>query len=177
MLTFPLLKNKNNVGDHLHFKNGSFRNWRLSSFQPKIAPLITISWQCLSNDEKSLKNSFPRGVKMPRGDANFAALWCRAGPLSILIFKSWQVCISSTSTLELFEKALVDIWIDLYLIKFQFLAILCVFVNSLEEFFITGVQFHQPRLVIRTFHHQGRCSRGGHLCNEHSEEKYSCSYK
>ena len=38
-------------------------------------------------------------------------------------------------------------------------------------------QFHQPRLVIRTFHHQGRCSRGGHLCNEHSEEKYSCSYK
>ena len=39
------------------------------------------------------------------------------------------------------------------------------------------VQFHQPRLVIRTFHRQGRCSRGGHLCNEHSEEKYSCSYK
>ena len=38
-------------------------------------------------------------------------------------------------------------------------------------------QFHQPRLVIRTFHRQGRCSRGGHLCNEHSEEKYSCSYK
>ena len=38
-------------------------------------------------------------------------------------------------------------------------------------------QFHQPRLVIRTFHHQGRCSRGGHLSNEHSEEKYSCSYK
>ena len=35
-------------------------------------------------------------------------------------------------------------------------------------------EFHQPRLVIRTFHHQGRCSRGGHLCNEHSEEKYSC---
>ena len=39
------------------------------------------------------------------------------------------------------------------------------------------VKFHQPRLVIRTFHRQGRCSRGGHLCNEHSEEKYSCSYK
>ena len=38
-------------------------------------------------------------------------------------------------------------------------------------------QFHQPRLVIRTFHRQGRCSRGGHLCNEHSKEKYSCSYK
>ena len=38
-------------------------------------------------------------------------------------------------------------------------------------------QFHQPRLVICTFHRQGRCSRGGHLCNEHSEEKYSCSYK
>ena len=38
-------------------------------------------------------------------------------------------------------------------------------------------EFHQPRLVIRTFHRQGRCSRGGHLCNEHSEEKYSCSYK
>ena len=38
-------------------------------------------------------------------------------------------------------------------------------------------RFHQPRLVIRTFHRQGRCSRGGHLCNEHSEEKYSCSYK
>ena len=31
--------------------------------------------------------------------------------------------------------------------------------------------------MIRTFHRQGRCSRGGHLCNEHSEEKYSCSYK
>ena len=28
-------------------------------------------------------------------------------------------------------------------------------------------EFHQPRLVIRTFHRQGRCSRGGHLCNEH----------
>ena len=41
----------------------------------------------------------------------------------------------------------------------------------------SALQFHQPRLVIRTFHHQGRCSRGGHLCNEHSEEKYSCSYK
>ena len=39
------------------------------------------------------------------------------------------------------------------------------------------LQFHQPRLVIRTFHRQGRCSRGGHLCNEHCEEKYSCSYK
>ena len=38
-------------------------------------------------------------------------------------------------------------------------------------------KFHQPRLLIRTFHHQERCSRGGHLCNEHSEEKYSCSYK
>ena len=38
-------------------------------------------------------------------------------------------------------------------------------------------EFHQPRLVIRTFHRQGRCSRGGHLCNEHSEEKFSCSYK
>ena len=38
-------------------------------------------------------------------------------------------------------------------------------------------QFHQPRLVIRTFHRQGRCSRGGHLCNEHNEETYSCSYK
>ena len=36
---------------------------------------------------------------------------------------------------------------------------------------------HQPRLVNSTFHRQGRCSRGGHLCNEHSEEKYSCSYK
>ena len=35
-------------------------------------------------------------------------------------------------------------------------------------------QFHQPWLVISTFHRQGRCSRGGHLCNEHSEEKYSC---
>ena len=37
--------------------------------------------------------------------------------------------------------------------------------------------FHQPWLVIRTFHHQGRCSRGGHLCNKHNEEKYSSSYK
>ena len=42
---------------------------------------------------------------------------------------------------------------------------------------IFTTQFHQPRLVIRTFHRQGRRSRGGHLCNEHSEEKYSCSYK
>ena len=43
--------------------------------------------------------------------------------------KEWDITviqpISSTSTLELFKKALVDIWIDLYLIKFQFLAILC----------------------------------------------------
>ena len=38
-------------------------------------------------------------------------------------------------------------------------------------------EFHQPWLVICTFHRQGCCSRGGHLCNEHSEEKYSCSYK
>ena len=45
--------------------------------------------------------------------------------------KEWDIAviqpISSTSTSELFGKALVDIWIDLYLIKFQFLAILCVF--------------------------------------------------
>ena len=58
--------------------------------------------------------------------------------------KEWDITviqpISSPSLLELFMKALVDIWIDLYLIKFQFLSILCVFVNSLEEFFITGVQ-------------------------------------
>ena len=59
--------------------------------------------------------------------------------------KEWDITviqpISSTSTSELFKKALVDIWTDLYLIKFQFLAILCVFVFlSLEEFFITGVQ-------------------------------------
>ena len=59
--------------------------------------------------------------------------------------KEWDITviqpISSTSTSELFKKALVDIWIDLYLIKFQFLAILCVFVFlSLEEFFISGVQ-------------------------------------
>ena len=63
---------------------------------------------------------------------------------------------------------------------------LCYSLTSIEfdkanqrYFTCTGamVQFHQPRLVIRTFHRQGRCSRGGHLCNEHSEEKYSCSYK
>ena len=45
--------------------------------------------------------------------------------------KEWDITviqsILSTSTSELFRKALVDIWIDLYLIKFQFLAILCVF--------------------------------------------------
>ena len=45
--------------------------------------------------------------------------------------KEWDIAviqpISSISTSELFRKALVDIWIDLYLIKFQFLAILCVF--------------------------------------------------
>ena len=45
--------------------------------------------------------------------------------------KEWDITviqpISSTSTSELFKKALVDIWIDLYLIKFQFLTILCVF--------------------------------------------------
>ena len=45
--------------------------------------------------------------------------------------KEWDITviqpISSTSTSELFWKALVDIWIDLYLIEFQFLAILCVF--------------------------------------------------
>ena len=59
--------------------------------------------------------------------------------------KEWDITViqptSSTSTSELFKKALVDIWIALYLIKFQFLEILCVFVFlSLEEFFITGVQ-------------------------------------
>ena len=70
--------------------------------------------------------------------------WCMTVLLSIYN-KEWDITviqpISSTSTSELFKKALVDIWIDLYLIKFQFLAILCVFVFlSLEEFFITGVQ-------------------------------------
>ena len=44
--------------------------------------------------------------------------------------KEWDITvnqpISSTSTSELFRKALVDIWIDLYLIKFQFLTILSV---------------------------------------------------
>ena len=45
--------------------------------------------------------------------------------------KEWDITVnqpmSSTSTSEQFRKALVDIWMDLYLIKFQFLAILCVF--------------------------------------------------
>ena len=60
--------------------------------------------------------------------------------------KEWDITviqpISSASTSVLYRKALVDIWIDLYLIKFQFLAILCVFFIflSLEEFFITVVQ-------------------------------------
>ena len=48
----------------------------------------------------------------------------------LLYNKEWDITviqpISSTSTSELLEKALVDIWIDLYLIKFQFLPILCV---------------------------------------------------
>ena len=48
--------------------------------------------------------------------------------------KEWDITviqpISSTSTSKLFRKALVDIWINLYLIKFQFLAILCVFLSS-----------------------------------------------
>ena len=45
--------------------------------------------------------------------------------------KEWDITviqpISSTSTSELFKKALVDIWIDLYLIKFQFSGILVCF--------------------------------------------------
>ena len=60
----------------------------------------------------------------------------------------------------------------------------CIFMNENCAFWLKfhwqlflEIQFHRPRLVIRTFHRQGRCSRGGHLCNEHSEEKYSCSYK
>ena len=48
---------------------------------------------------------------------------------------------------------------------------------KLRENRLTASKFHQPWLVIRTFHQQGRCSRGGHLCNKHSEEKYSSSYK
>ena len=47
--------------------------------------------------------------------------------------KEWNITviqpISSASTSELFKKALVDIWIDLYLIKFQFLES-CVFLSS-----------------------------------------------
>ena len=74
--------------------------------------------------------------------------WCMTMLSPDVTFHIQQECditviqpISSTSTSELFKKALVDIWIDLYLIKFQFLAILRVFVFlSLEEFFITGVQ-------------------------------------
>ena len=50
-------------------------------------------------------------------------------------------------------------------------------VSLLTHICISDKKFHQPRLVIRTFYRQGRCSRGGHLCNEHCEEKYSCSYK
>ena len=61
-----------------------------------------------------------------------AGAW-RCYPLKWLSIynKEWDITviqpISSTSTSELFRKALVDIWIDLYLIKFQFLVILCVF--------------------------------------------------
>ena len=55
--------------------------------------------------------------------------------------KEWDITviqpISSTSTSELFRIALVDIWIDLYLIKFQFLAILCVFTRG--QFWPLGV--------------------------------------
>ena len=55
--------------------------------------------------------------------------------------------------------------------------ILCGIRTWFFKWKITDGQFHQLRLVIPTFHRQGRCSRGGHLCYEHSEEKYSCSYK
>ena len=44
-------------------------------------------------------------------------------------------------------------------------------ISSKSSFNNVLIKFHQPRLVIRTFHHQGRCSRGGHLCNEHSPLK------
>ena len=51
------------------------------------------------------------------------------------------------------------------------------YLGKFQQELSNAYKFHQPRLEIRTFHHQERCSRGGHLCNEHSEEKYSCSYK
>ena len=68
--------------------------------------------------------------------------WRRLGdkPLSepMMVSLPTHICVTRPQWVK---KALVDIWIDLYLIKFQFLAILCVFVFlSLEEFFITGVQ-------------------------------------
>ena len=70
--------------------------------------------------------------------------------------KEWDITviqpISSTSTLELFKKALVDIWIDLYLIKFQFLAILCVFVNSLHHrCTILSILIKSPRSGLYVF--------------------------
>ena len=76
----------------------------------------------------------------------WAGAWLCYSVMWLSIYnKEWDITviqpILSTSASELFKKALIDIWIDLYLIKFQFLAILCVFVFlSLEEFFITGVQ-------------------------------------
>ena len=39
----------------------------------------------------TLKKSFPCIPKMPQGNTGIVR-WFRAGPLSILIFKSWQVC-------------------------------------------------------------------------------------
>ena len=53
----------------------------------------------------------------------------------------------------------------------------CVWFHHPHCKILAKCKFHQPRSVICTFHRQGCCSRGGHLCNEHSEEKYSCTYK
>ena len=66
-----------------------------SSVQPEIAPLFTIYFQ----KTFSGRNPFRTAHNKPRGDVNSTAWWCRAGPLSILIFKIWQLCDWLTKSL------------------------------------------------------------------------------
>ena len=91
MLTFPLSVYimKYNVSDYLYLNNGSFKvEVDPYQFNMRLYHLPKFPF----NVKKFKKNILSIQLKNARGDANVAVRWCRAGPLSILSLKIWQVC-------------------------------------------------------------------------------------
>ena len=73
--------------------------WALGASNLKLI-IINSTWDCttfhnffLGVRKKINRNPSHAAQKTQQGDADIAVQQCRAGPLSIFIFKSWQFCV------------------------------------------------------------------------------------